>query len=148
MGLENFTSGKSTTPSPSKTAQTETTNSQENNDPFKVVEDDKGREKVFKTEEDWEETKDIVEDDMGMSMDAVMSMPPGDRHQVIHQAILRLNGYDTQDFYGKKECVVCEEVFTFPANWNFTRLYGEAVCNDHEIGTVMAAVGTISSLDN
>lgn len=147
MGLDDFSTGQSTTSrSTTRNRSSQTSSQSEDDEPFKVVSGNRGREKVFPTEEDWEKTKEFIEDEMGKNANEVLNMNPSDRHDILHQAILRINGADRAPFHTTNECIVCGKVFTFPGNWNFTRLRGEAVCNDHTIDETMKAIGAVNAI--
>lgn len=147
MGLDSFNTGGSTT-SRSTNSQTNTQQKQDDEDdePFKVVNGDRGRQKVFPTEEDWEETVEFIEEEMNMTEGEVMNMSAGDRHEILHKAILQHEGDTPGGFRPTKECIVCGQDFVFPKNWNFTRIMGEASCNHHEIGEVMEAVSEVNQI--
>jgi len=152
MGLEEFTSstqGTSTT-TPQQTTQQQTTQTEEEEEgreePFKKVSGNRGRHKVFQTEKDWQEAVDFIEDQLGMSVDEVLDMSASDRYQILHQAILQKENLDDLNFHPTRECLVCGERFVFPSNWNFTRLKGEAVCNNHTAREVMREVGAVNAL--
>lgn len=147
MGLEEFSSPGSKNTQPTTSTQQEQPEEKSKEDSFKVVECDRGREKVFPTEEDWEETVSYIEEEMMMSIDEVLNMRPSDRFQILHQAILKKNGYSEQEMHPKQDCVVCGERFVFPSNWNFTRIKGEAVCNDHSIGETMASIKQVNMVE-
>lgn len=154
MGLDDFSTSDNNTASSIARQSTrqgsQTTEEQdgaeEDDEPFKVVSGDKGRKKVFPTEEDWEETVEFIENEMGMSVGEVMNKSAGDRYQLLHQAILQRNGGERPSFHPTKECAVCGEEFVFPENWNFTRIRTEVVCNSHKIGQVMEEIGAINAL--
>lgn len=153
MGLDSFASSGTNTSRTKSSANTGQTDSKSNDsekeedtEPFKVVSGDRGREKVFPTEEDWEETVEVVEDDLHMSIGEVMNKSAEERHQVLHQAILKKNGIEQDSFIITRECIVCGETFVFPNKWNFTEFKNEASCNDHSIAEVVEEVGKVNSI--
>jgi len=149
MGLDNFTSGSvsnSTISNISKNANNDSTeNQKEDTEPFKIVGGDREREKVFQTEEDWKQTKEFIEDEMDLDIGVVMDMEPGRRHEILHKAILGISGKENPPFHCTDECIVCGEDFVYPRNWNFTRLKGEAICNDHSIGEAVEKISSVNA---
>lgn len=148
MGLDQFSSGESTAKNTRSTGteQQETEEQNDLDDAFKIISGDRGREKVFHTEEDWQETKEFIESEMGLSMNQVMNMSASDRHDILHQAILGREGLSDESIKHTKECVVCGETFVFPKNWRFERIKGEAVCEDHTIAEAMEAIHEVNNI--
>lgn len=146
MGLESFSTGGSTsTQTTSRQSQSQSqSSSSDDTEPFKVVSGDKDRKKVFRTEEEWEETVAFLQEQMGLSADEVLNKRPSERYELLHQAILKVGEDENVPFHPTDQCVVCNEQFTFPNKWNFTRIKGEAVCNEHKIGEVVEAIREVS----
>lgn len=147
MGLESFSTGNTTSTSRStKQSNNQKQQQTEDDEPFKTVTGDRGRKKVFPTEEDWNETVEFIEQQMGMTVGEVLNMKAGDRYQILHQAILKKNGSEATPFHPTKECIVCGKQFVFPKTWNFVRVQGEVSCPDHKIDKVMEEVGAVNAL--
>lgn len=147
MGLDSFrTSNTDTGGQQKQQQQQDTSDDGEDSEPFKVVGSGAKR-KVFPTEEDWEETVEHIEEELGMSAGEVLSMPSEKRHDVLHRAILGKNGLASTPFYPKRNCIVCNETFVYPNNWNFTEFKGEPVCNDHTLSETMDAYRQINTLE-
>ena len=157
MGLDDFKSsgklntGRTATKDVDKEKQEEQNNDNnkksKNDEPFKVVSTNSGLEKVFPEREDWEETLDIIEDEMNYTIDRVMNMESSKRHDVLHNAILKRNNSGGGEYSPTKQCVLCGEEFVFPSKWNFVKFRKEAVCKSHEVKKVMAAISEINSTD-
>lgn len=103
---------------------------------FKIVGAEGGKKKVFKTEEQWKQTVEFIENEFMMGIDRVMDMDPVKRHDILHRAILRKDKDESASFYPIRECFICDETFVFPNNWNFVNYKGESVCCDHTISEV------------
>jgi hypothetical protein len=116
-------------------------------EPFKVVRTNSGLEKVFPKREDWEETLDIIENEMNYTVNSVMNMESNKRHDVLHNAILKRNNSEGGEYSPTKQCILCGEKFVFPSKWNFVKFRKEAVCKSHEVKKVMAAISEINSTD-
>lgn len=147
MGLEDFSTGNTTKSRSTTNKSTQKKDRQsEDDEPFKVITCDKGRKKVFPTEDDWNETVQFIEDQMGMSISEVLNRSPENKYQLLHKAILKQNGSEGTPFHPTNQCIVCGEDFVFPESWNFTRIRGEAVCNDHDIGEAIEAIGAVNAI--
>lgn len=153
MGLDEFTSGSTATAS-TTTTQTQSPANQEEESDNQPTEDDgyfkvvgkQGKRKVFETEEDWEEAAEFMREEMELNPNEVLNMPASKRHDILHRAILQLDSMDKEPFHPTRTCIVCDETFTFPSNWNFTRFKGEPVCNDHEIKDVVQSYEQMNAL--
>lgn len=153
MGLDDFVSdtstsqrGKSNSSNRTQTTEPEEEETPENEqDPFKVVTDSKGRSKVFMDEDEWEETKQFIEESMDMTVAEVMNMNSIKRHDLLHRAILQHSEDERGGFQPVKHCVVCDKEFVFPNSWTFVEVENEASCPGHEIGDVMNALSAVKS---
>jgi len=146
MGLDNFKSGStSVNSSPSKNNST-TTSQKSIEDAYKVYTSDDGRKKVFQNEEDWNEAIDFIEQEFGISEAEVENMSATERHDILHQAIIGEKGNLSQNFYPTRQCIVCDEVFSFPTKWNFSKFKGEAVCNTHTVNEVLDTYREVNEL--
>jgi hypothetical protein len=151
MGLDEFTTGSnnaSQTHSRSTsndTTQSDSGENQENTEPYKAV-GSGSKQKVFKTESEWMEAKQYMENEMGLNPQRVLNMPPDKRHDVLHRSILGINDMQSAPFHPVRHCIVCDEVFSFPNNWSFTEFRGEPTCSDHEIGEVTQAYNEINRI--
>lgn len=154
MGLDDFTDSSSNTRTnirkkgnkQHKTKNQETEN-EEDEDPYKVVSAGDGVKKIFPTEDDWKDTLEILEEEMGYSEWEVMNMGASQRHEVLHTAILKRNGSEGGEFSPIKHCIVCDEKFVFPNSWTFVRFKNEAVCRHHEVKEVMEEISEVNSID-
>lgn len=146
MGLDNFTSEDTTTTSTSQ-RQSKSPEPEDNEDeePFKVVGSGADR-KVFETEEGWQDAAQFMREEMDLNPNEVLNMPSSKRHDILHRAILQLDGMEQQPFHPTRDCIVCGVTFTFPRNWNFTKFKGEPCCNDHEIQEVVEAYRDINEI--
>jgi|APHM01.1.fsa_nt_gi hypothetical protein len=154
MSLEDFMS--SGTLNTGRTANQETNQQQEKqeenkksktDEPYKVVGTDSRLAKVFPTKEDWDETLDVIQNEMDYTIDQVMNMESNKRHDVLHNAILKRNGSEGGEYAPTKRCIVCNEEFVFPSKWNFVRFKNEAVCKSHQVKVVMEEISRINSID-
>lgn len=145
MGLDDFSSsGTANNVTRSNTTSRTKQQKQEEQDPYKVVHGDKNRKKVFATEEEWNETVEFIEEEMNMSIGEVMDMSADQRHEILHQAILKSEDNEKGGFRPTKTCVVCGKKFIFPKKWNFVLIKNEASCGNHEIGEVVENISGIS----
>lgn len=153
MGLDDFTSGATNTAS-TTTRQPQSSNEQKDNSGSEPVEEDDhfkvvgngAKKKVFRTEEEWQEAAEFMENEMDLNPQEVLNMSAGKRHDVLHRAILQISGMDKQPFHPTRNCIVCGETFTFPTNWSFTKFKGEPVCNTHSIQESVEAYQEINKI--
>jgi hypothetical protein len=153
MGLDDFVSdrnGSSSTRQSSiaqsdNTQSEQETQSEKEQDPFKVVTDSRGRSKVFMEKEGWEEAKTFIKNQMEVTVGEVMNMDSIKRHDLLHRAILQQTEDERGGFQPVKHCVVCDKEFVFPNSWTFVEIQNEATCPSHEIGQVMNALSAVKS---
>lgn len=120
---------------------------QDSVDNFKTIECDRQRQIVVPTENVWNTIVEIVEEEMWLDINEVLEMANSHTFQIIHQASLSAMGYEIQTSHPKKECVVCEETFVFPHDWDFTRIRGEVSCNQHSMRKVLNEVEQVNQLE-
>lgn len=146
MGLDDYIGDKGIETSGRSRVNKQTKDTNTIDDAYKVVECN-GRKKIFPNEDDWNETVDIIENEMHMSIAQVMSMNPSDRYNILHQAILQKNGMHSVPFHQTRDCLVCGKTFTFPNNWSFVEFRGEPVCPDHKIEQVIQSYSNIGYVE-
>lgn len=153
MGLDEFSKSSTTSNRTADKKQREfkaqdnESDKSEEESAYKVVSTKGSLEKRFPTEEDWNKTIEVIENDMGYSEWEVMNMESSKRHQVLHNAILKKNDSDGGDYNPVKHCIICNKKFVFPSNWNFVKFRNEAVCTHHQVGDVMEEISKINSID-
>lgn len=136
MGLEDF--NVSDTRSGSRTTTGKEEKSTTKDDAFKVVGSGPNQ-KVFSTEEEWDETAEYIENELRMNPQEVLNMSADKRHEILHRAILGKNGMRSPSFHIKRNCIVCGETFVFPNNWDFAEYKEEPACKHHTIKEVAKA---------
>jgi len=149
MGLDDFKSQGSTVSQSSTSSNTSNqpqTEEKPIEDAYKVFTCDDGRKKVFQDEEEWDEAIDFIENELGVSEEKVVDMNPTQRHDVLHQAIVGERGKMSQNFYPTRQCMICDEVFSFPTKWNFSKFKGEAFCNTHTVKEVIERYREVNEL--
>lgn len=147
MGLDSFKSSSTTRTSSNSTQNTDQEKQKSVEDAYKVFTADDGRKKVFQTEEDWEEAVSFIENTLNLTVEEVEEMNPTERHDILHQAIMGEEDAISRDFYPTRQCMVCDETFSFPTNWNFTRFKGEVVCNTHTVDEVLEKFRKVNELE-
>jgi len=151
MGLDNFmddSSGGSTTSKTTSSTSTNNSKSQEPDNsssqskdtgPYKVIRG-RGRNKVIRTEEEWEEVKTYIQETLDINFNEVMHLDPSRKYEFFHRAILGSKGsLDKCNVEQEEECVVCEHTFEFPTDWEYMEYKGNVVCPGHTFKEVKEA---------
>lgn len=146
MGLDNFKSESASVNTSQSKSKSTTKEQQSVDDAYKVYTSDDGRKKVFQSEEDWNDAIDFIQEEFGISESEVEHMNATERHDILHQAIIGERGKLSQNFYPTRQCIVCDEVFSFPTKWNFSKFKGEAVCNTHTVNEVLDTYREVNEL--
>lgn len=95
-----------------------------------------GKSTVFKTKEEWLEVLELIEKEFGISEDEFEDLSREKQYKLSKVASLTVNGNDLDGEEVTRECLVCDELFVFPNNWDFEEFEGYAVCPDHTMGDV------------
>jgi hypothetical protein len=146
MGLDNFTT-ESTTNTSTSTKNNSSSSSTQSDGYYKTFSDGNGGKKVIKDKQEWKQVVSFVEKQYGMSEDELMNEPQHMRYDIIHKAMFQDTNAEPNNFYPKRECIVCDKVFSFPTSWNFTKYEGEAVCKSHTIGEIEDEYEKMNELD-
>lgn len=112
MGLEDIVDEKAPDDSSSSRSRTRSRDLSGSDEYYKVV----GKpplQKVFQEKEDWEETAQVIRDEMGMMPNEVLNMPAEKRFELLHEARLWSDG-ELQQLENETEdrCAICGSACT------------------------------------
>jgi len=145
MGLDDFksegstkTKQKSSSSSSNKSSSSKSGKSSSKNEPFKVV-GVGNKTKTFKTEEQWDEAVEYIEDELGFDIENVLNWRNQYRHRVLHVAIVNTRLKKNETFDVTKDCDVCGHTFEFPRDWDFMEYKSIITCPEHEFEEVAKA---------
>lgn len=136
MGLDDIVPDDSGTSSSSSSNKSSSSSTQEEEN---LKEIGGGRWKKSFTQEKWEGVKEVIHEEMGVTVNVVLNKPPKERFQILHEAALIDDGEKKREEFSYSSSTRCHLCGNACDNSN-VEIEGEKFCPQHSAARIRKAL--------